>query len=55
LVRVDGYGVDMVGMGIGVNLPRDSSDDVILWQHAGELEMGSKTGGWKGTLTIEMV
>lgn len=45
----------MVGMRIGVDFSRDGGDDVVLWQHAGELEMGGKTRGRKRTLAIEVV
>jgi hypothetical protein len=32
--------MDVVGMGIGVDFTWDSGDDVVLWLHARELEMG---------------
>lgn len=45
----------MVGVGIGVDFSWNSGDDVVLWEHTGELEMGGKTRRREGTLTIEVV
>lgn len=42
-------------MCIGVDFTWDCGDNVVLWLHAGELEMGDKTWGWKGTMAIEVV
>lgn len=55
MVGVDRYGVDVVGMSIGVDFSRNGGDDVILWEHAGELEMRSKTWRWEGTLAIKVI
>jgi len=45
----------MVSMCIGVDFTWDGGDDVVLWLHTGELEMGDETWRWKGTYAIEMV
>jgi hypothetical protein len=42
-------------MGIGVDFTWDCGDDIVLWLHAGELEMGDKTRRWKGTMAIKVV
>jgi hypothetical protein len=34
LIRIDRYGVYMIGMGIGIDLSWDSSDDIVLKGHA---------------------
>lgn len=39
LIRIDGDGVDVVCMGIGVNLARDGGNDIVLLYHAGKFEM----------------
>jgi hypothetical protein len=55
LIRIDGDGMDVVGMGVGVNLSGDGSDDVVLLYHPRKLEMASVGRRDDLALAIEMV
>lgn len=47
-ITVDGYAVDVVGVGVGVGATRDSRNDSIVVRQARELEIGGvlELGGW---------
>lgn len=55
LVRIDGYGMDMVCMGIGVDLAGKGGDDILLEHHAREFEVSPQAGWWQRTLTLVVV
>jgi hypothetical protein len=44
LVRVDGYGVYVVRMSVGVDFTWDCGDDVVLLRHAGKSEVIRRCG-----------
>lgn len=55
LIRVDGDGMNVVGVGVRVNLSGNGSDDVVLLDHPRQLQMAG-VGGWDNlALAIEMI
>lgn len=55
LVRIDGYGVYVVGMRIGVDLARNGGDDVILHDHSWQAKMRWEGRWLHRTRSIVMV
>lgn len=55
LVRVDGYGMDVVCMSVGVDFAWQGRDDVLLEHHARKFEMSPQAWWRQGPLTFVMV
>lgn len=55
LVRVDGDGVYVVCVGVGVDFAGDGGDDVVLLLHAGEAEVARGGGGGHRPCAVEVI
>ena len=52
LVRVDGDGVDVVCMSVGVDFAGNSSDNIVLLLHTRQLELRVMGWWWYGSLAF---
>ena len=55
LVRIHGYRVYVVCMGIGVNFARDSGNNIVLLLHSGQSKVGGSCRSWHWPGTVEVI